>query len=204
MLSKEECKTLCKCITGCIFVLGILAILCMFAVGKSPDPPEFSIRRFYVPNLNKTFTDLHYKMIDTISVDLGFEIKDKTETDIYYDTLKISLYYYLTNATAGDDVLLRIPVGNISLHHFKQSNITKHALDQTVQTFGIPWKEAKMAVSNGGNTTFLVDLVSDVRYRKLHGLVITKTYKVKACVNVTVNDHGAKSVPEFLKFTSAS
>ncbi|XP_026437215.1 protein NDR1-like [Papaver somniferum] len=198
-MSKRGC--LC-CGIGVIVVVGLF-VLFSWLITAQIHSPKCSIEKFYVPALDKAYSSNKNAATSntTISFDLRFKNQNGVGSGVYYDALNISLYYYEKSNSGGD--LKRLPIGNVSIPGFYQAKVD-HRLE-TVQTFGVPWEEARVALSNRSTTMFRLDLASSIRLKiPIRYVMTTDREKLNLGVNVSVNDQGMKTVPGSLRLTSAS
>ncbi|MCL7044942.1 hypothetical protein MKW94_030134 [Papaver nudicaule] len=201
-MSKKGCL---RCLIATVVVVGLF-FLFAWLITAQIHSPKCSIEKFYVPALDKAFSSNKSAATasnTTISFDLRFKNENGGGSGVYYDTLNISVYYYQKGNTGGE--LKRLPIGDVSIPRFYQAKVD-HCLE-TVQTFGVPWEEARMAVANGSSTAtmFRLDLVSSIRLKiPFRYVVTTDRKKLNLGVNVTVNDQGMKTVPGSLRLISAS
>ncbi|KAI3980286.1 hypothetical protein MKX01_001357 [Papaver californicum] len=194
-MSKRGC--LC-CGIGVIVVVGMF-FLFAWIITAQIHSPKCSIEKFYAPALDKTGATGN----TTISFDLRLKNENGVGSGVYYDAVNISVYYYQKGNTGGGD-LKRLPIGNVSIPGFYQAKVD-HRLEK-VQTFGVPWEEARMeAIANGSTTMFMLDLVSSIRLKiALRYVITTDRRKLNLGANVSVNDQGMKTVPGSLRLTSAA
>ncbi|XP_026457868.1 protein NDR1-like [Papaver somniferum] len=198
------------CRRSLVVLVGLSFLFSSPVVGSDAydNFPKCTIEDFYVPALNKASNDATNSTINTtISFDLRLKIEIPSIWRVDYNTFNITLYYYHNGSSATGEILIPSPIGNICIPKFSGStseNPQHHVVK--VQTFGIPWEEARIAVSNGGTTTFRVELASRVSYEMLliKFFTHTKTGTVEFGANVTVNDQGNKSVSKGLRLTSSS
>ncbi|XP_026457534.1 protein NDR1-like [Papaver somniferum] len=201
---------------GCIIltaIVGVFFLYDFFRVPYDPKSPICSVDKFYVPVLDKSLysdENADAATVDTtISFDLKLENGNSRRTGVKYGILNISLYYIQKRDDIGRDQ--QITIGNVSIRGFHQKGTKAVHRLETVQTFGVPWKEAKMAVTNGSNTMFMVDLASIVRleipYFDSDGYstkTIIERRILNLGVNVSVNDQGMKTLPGSLRLISIS
>ncbi|XP_026457547.1 protein NDR1-like [Papaver somniferum] len=198
---------------GCIAFSGaVLLFVFLYAKNHPHKSPICSMEKFYVPALDKSLSSENAAATinTTISIDIRLKNENRKHSNVYYDTLNITLYYIQKgNNNVRRD--LRIPIGNISIRGFYQQGTKPDHRPATVQTLGVPWKEAKMEVANGSNSRnmFMVYLTSivglEIPSTDQDGNSRTRIYKRKLNlgVNVSVNDQGMKTVPGSLRLTSS-
>ncbi|XP_026384166.1 protein NDR1-like [Papaver somniferum] len=151
----------------------------------SPLRPRCSLEKFYILALNKAS---NHPNSTAIALELSFWNRNN-EKSIYYDNLNMTLYYHSKSLTS--------PIGNTSIPRFyQQHSHTKHHIEM-IQTSGVPWKDAKMKVSNGSAAVFRVYLTMNIRYS--NGIWKSRRHELSLGVNVTVNDQGMKSVNSSLR-----
>ncbi|XP_026381675.1 protein NDR1-like [Papaver somniferum] len=195
---------------GVISIAGpvVLLVLLLSPILKDyPKPPICSIEKFYIPALDKSLSG--NETAATVNTTISFDIKLKgQDANVTYDALNISLYYIQKGNISRH---LQVPIGHVSIPGFHQQSTEEVHRFETVQTFGVPWKEARSEVANGSNRSmFTVDLASIVMLKKSYidpeyGIRTTVTRpKLNLGVNVSVNDQGTKTVPGSLRLTSAS
>ncbi|MCL7033355.1 hypothetical protein MKW94_007535 [Papaver nudicaule] len=154
--------------------------------------PHCSLEKFYIPALNKTS---NHPNSTAISLELSFWNRNN-EKSIYFDNLSMTLYYY-----HGKSLISLIGYTSIP-EFYQQHRHTKHHAE-TIQTFGVPWEDVKMKVSNGSTgAVFRVNLVMNVRY--WNGIWKSRRHELRLGVNVTINDQGMKSVNSSLRLSNAS
>ncbi|XP_026451842.1 uncharacterized protein LOC113352208 [Papaver somniferum] len=120
----------------------------------------------------------------------------KDKRTIYYDNITLTFSYVSNNSIQ--------PIGNITIpeFHYLETFWQAHR-DATINTSRVPWEQARVAVSNGSTAMFRVDL--ETKFRISDGLFWkSDRYDLRVGANVTVNDHGMKSVKHILRLSSAS
>ncbi|KAI3976056.1 hypothetical protein MKX01_016739 [Papaver californicum] len=191
----DEQPSCCKCCTGFIFSSGLTALLLWLTL--KPSSPKYSIESFYVPILNKT---PNYNITSSQATTISFDLRLKNENrnkGIYYDALHLTFFYYYPANSSF------LQIGNITIPEFYQGHLKTAHRVESIQTYGVSWKDVKTKVSNGScSTMFRVDLDTRVRYKIM--LSRTRRHRMRLGVNITVDDEGAKSVKKGLRFSSAS
>ncbi|KAI3962827.1 hypothetical protein MKW92_033431 [Papaver armeniacum] len=186
-----------------VVIVGVIFLVVWLALNRTRSP-KCSIEKFYVPALDKAVSsnETAATINTTISFDLRLENQNGDGSGVYYDVLNISVYYYQKGNSGGD--VKSLPIGNVSIPGFYQAKVD-HRLE-TVQTFGVPWEEARMEVANGSSAMFLLNLNSNVKLKIPLDGVVTSSHrrKLNLGVNVSVNDQGMKTAPGSLRLTSAS
>lgn len=167
----------CLFIAAIILLPGLIFILVWFTL--HPFQPHCSLEKFYVPALDKDSGDIRIMNPTTISFQLRFWHGNRHKS-IYYDDLNITLSYHRNSSS--------LPIGNVSIPEFHQRYLQIKHRDETVQTFGVPWEDARMEVSNGKTALFRVDLDTKIRYK--NGLWKAGRHELKLGTDVHVNDHG--------------
>ncbi|KAI3948753.1 hypothetical protein MKX01_022167 [Papaver californicum] len=173
-------------IIAIIFSVALIVLVIWFTI--QPMKPHCSLEEFYIPGLNNASNDSQAMNSTAISLELSF-FNRNSEKSIYYDNLNMTLYY------CGNT--LTLPIGNTSIPEFYQQHRHTFHHAETIPTFGVPWEDVKMKVSNGSTAVFRVDLVTNVRYR--NGIWKTRRHELRLGVNVTINDQGMKAVNHSLR-----
>ncbi|MCL7028879.1 hypothetical protein MKW94_023655 [Papaver nudicaule] len=163
-------------------VITIILVALITWFGMHPLRPRCTLGKFYIPTLDKASNATQTVNSTAISIELSFWNRN-TEKKVYYDKVNMTFsYYYGING-------LSIPIGNTSIPPFHQRYLRTKDHVETIQTFGVPWEDVRMKISNGSTpAVFRVDLETHVRFK--NGLWKTRRHELRLGANFTVNDHG--------------
>lgn len=172
----------------CIYGLIVSSILGFFFLCFGPSGPKFSIERLYVPSLDVRSYDI--QTINTISFRIAFW-NTMSHREVYCDAINVTFYY-------GEN--LSLPIATTSIPEFTIRRREVFYDGETIETFDVPWEDARLVVSNGSTAMFRVNLVTDIRYTSTLAALLresipdvfprTRRYGMSVGAYIDVNDHG--------------
>ncbi|XP_026441568.1 uncharacterized protein LOC113340662 [Papaver somniferum] len=196
MADDRQTEAFVKCAYGLIssMILG----LCLLCLG--PSKPKISIGRLYVPDLDVTSYNIGTINTNTVSFRMTFW-NTMLLKEVYCDAVNVTFYY-------GKN--LSLPIASTSIPEFPIKTKSVFCDGEIIETFDVPWEDARLVVSSGSTAMFRVNLVTNIRYTSslaaiadvISGfLPYTRRYGMRVGAFIDVNDHGKS--PEKLNWLSS-
>ncbi|AEE76403.1 non-race specific disease resistance protein-like [Arabidopsis thaliana] len=163
-----------------LLYVSFLLALCLWLSTLVHHIPRCSIHYFYIPALNKS-------LISSDNTTLNFMVRLKNinaKQGIYYEDLHLSFSTRINNSSL---LVANYTVPRFYQGHEKKAKKWGQALPFNNQT-------VIQAVLPNGSAIFRVDLKMQVKYKVMSWK--TKRYKLKASVNLEVNEDGATKVKD--------
>ncbi|XP_026420696.1 uncharacterized protein LOC113316763 [Papaver somniferum] len=101
---------------------------------------------------------------------------------------------------------LSLAIANLTLPKFNLAHKGAAHRVETTETFGVPWKGARLVVANGSTAEFRVEADTKSRYTYWYWIsekfLRSKIKQLRLAVNISVNDQGL-SVKDKLELSNA-
>ncbi|CAL9221634.1 unnamed protein product [Arabidopsis halleri] len=176
---EDACEWFFTVLFGVLYVSFLLAFF-LWITTLVHHTPRCSIHYFYIPALNKSLNSS-----DNTTLNFMVRLKNiNVRQGIYYDDIHLSFSTSFNNSS--------LLVANYTVPRFYQGHEKK--AKKWGQVLPLNNQTVFQAVLPNGSAIFRVELKMQVKYKVMSWK--TKRYKLKASVNLEVNEDGATKVKD--------
>ncbi|KAL1537742.1 protein NDR1-like [Salvia divinorum] len=183
----------CRCCCSFIITSGLTALFMWLSLRTSN--PTCSVEGLYAAALNATDNSSSARSNRTVYVDLKLanSMKDK---GVHYANTTLTLSY---RRNSSSDL---IDVGDYAVPEFHQGHKKSARRRVLVDVAGLPWAEARDAVSGGSAVGFRVRVATRVKFKIMFWY--TKRQRLEVAGDVQVDATGGKVNKKGVKLKSAA